>query len=120
MIYKLKINGKVLPEGYLTYADAQKAGERIRNTRPVRYTVVAAEDLLPSKLSDQEKLALREAIDLLSDAIDEAADGQEAWREHGPYRLIIQRTKELNGIAEPICGPLKKEYETEHARKGAR
>lgn len=42
--------------------------------------------------------SVRVALDLLLDAIDEAADGQEAWREHDPYRLILQRAKELNEI----------------------
>lgn len=54
---------------------------------------------------------MREAIDALLDAIDDAADGQEAWREHDPYRLILQRAKELRAIAQAVIGGLKESYE---------
>ena len=43
---------------------------------------------------------LLEAINRLFDAIDEAADGQEAWREHEPYRDVLKRARELRAIVE--------------------
>jgi hypothetical protein len=53
---------------------------------------------------------LREVIDALLDAIDDAADGT-SWLDHGPYQLILQRAKELRKVAQKEIGGLKESYE---------
>lgn len=51
------------------------------------------------RLIKMMKNPLEIAIDDLLGAIYDAAEGQEAWKEHGPYQLIIKRADELKKIA---------------------
>jgi hypothetical protein len=59
---------------------------------------------------------LRTQIDMLLDAIDDAADGQEAWREHGPYRRIVEAAINLRDASQEEIGNLKMTYEPNQIR----
>lgn len=40
-----------------------------------------------------------QSVNELLNAIDDAADGQEAWLDYGPYSLILQRARSLRKVA---------------------